>query len=383
MGGGSLGAMPRWYDTATRDAASARKMTPEQLHAVFEKSPQFTDDAKKAGLIDKVGYDDDAMQEALDRAGSGAKQTPMAEFVHTKDEMREAGTGTHIALIEASGEIVEGSSGGDAVMAGDDIARAIRDAVKDKDTKAIILRISSPGGSVTASDQILDAVKKAQAKGIPVVVSMGTVAASGGYYVSTSADRIVAEPGTITGSIGVLTGKVSFGKTLQLAGIGSDQVGVGHNALMNSSITPYTDEQWAALNAQADLIYDDFKQKVSKGRKLPMDKVQEIARGRVWSGRDASARGLVDDLGGFWTAVDTTRKLANIGANERIVFERFPRQKSFFQTLDELFGDNSATSRAVQGFVSLMNSPAAQAVVHASSEMPRGGVEMRATNLPQ
>src|SRR5205085_3597656 len=119
----------------------------------------------------------------------------------------------------------------------------------------------SPGGSVTASDQILDAVKKAQAKGIPVVVSMGAVAASGGYYIASSADRIVAEPGTITGSIGVLTGKVSMGKSLELIGIGTDQVGAGKNALMDSGITPYTPDQWTALNAQADAIYADFKQK--------------------------------------------------------------------------------------------------------------------------
>src|SRR5262249_46245489 len=154
-------------------------------------------------------------------------------------------------------------------IAGDDTARAIRDATRDKSVKAILLRVDSPGGAVSASDQILDAVKKAQAKGIPVVVSMGGVAASGGYYISTSANKIVAEPGTITGSIGVLTGKVSIGKSLGMIGVGAENVGVGRNALMDSGITPYTPEQWAALNAQADAIYADFKQKVANGRRLP------------------------------------------------------------------------------------------------------------------
>jgi len=225
-------------------------------------------------------------------------------------------------------------------------------------------------------------VKKAQAKGIPVVVSMGSVAASGGYYISTSANRIVAEPGTITGSIGVLTGKVSIGKSLGLIGVGAENVGVGKNALMDSGLTPYTPDQWAALNREADTIYADFKQKVAKGRKLSLDRVQEIARGRVWSGADASSRGLVDQLGGFWTAADATKKLANIPANENVVFKRFPREKSFFQAINEAFSENSATARAMQGWVTIMNTPAVQAVVTTAQALPHGGVELRATNLP-
>ncbi len=380
--------MQSWYNTATSGAAIARKLTQQALAAAFDASPQFTDDARKAGLIDKIGYDDDAMQAALDKAGDGAKAVPMPEFVKAEEDLNELGEGEHVALIEGAGEIVEGSTGGsglfggDVVMAGDDVARAIRDASKDKSIRAIVLRVDSPGGSVTASDQILDAVHKAQAKGIPVVVSMGSVAASGGYFISTSADSIVAEPGTITGSIGVLTGKIAFGKTAQLLGIGTDEVGVGRNALMDSSITPYTDEQWKNLNDQADAIYTDFKDKVAKGRKLTPDRVQEIARGRVWSGADAKQRGLVDSLGGFWAAADTAKKLAKIDGNARVVFKRFPRQKSFFQALDETFGDSSAGARAIQGWVTLMNSPAVRTVIGVAGEMPRGGVEMRATNLP-
>jgi len=377
-----------WYNTATSAAGAERKLTQQAMAAAFDASPQFTEDAKKVGLVDRIGYDDDATQEALDKAGSGAKTVSMPEYVKAKENLNELGQGEHIALIEGAGEIVEGSAGGgglfggDVVMAGDDVARAIRDASKDKSIRAIVLRVDSPGGSVTASDQILDAVHKAQAKGIPVVISMGSVAASGGYFISTSADSIVAEPGTITGSIGVLTGKIAFGKTAQLLGIGTDEVGVGRNALMDSSITPYTDDQWKNLNAQADAIYADFKDKVAKGRKLTPERVQEIARGRVWSGADAKQRGLVDNLGGFWTAADTAKKLAKIDAKDRVVFKRFPRQKSFFQALDETFGGSSAGARAVQGWVTLMNSPAMRTVIGVAGEMPRGGVEMRATNLP-
>lgn len=380
--------MQSWYDEAASGAASDRRLPAKIVAAAFDASPQFAEDVKKAGLIDRIGYDDDAMDSALAKAGRGAKSVQMAEFVRAKEGASELGRGTRIALVVGAGEIQEGSSGGglfggESVMAGDDIARAIRQATEDRSVKAILFRVDSPGGSVTASDQILDAVKKAQAKGIPVVVSMGSVAASGGYYISASADRIVAEPGTITGSIGVLTGKVSFGKSLEQIGVGSDQIGVGRNALMDSSITPYTDEQWAALNAQADAIYTDFKQKVAAGRKLPPEKVQEIARGRVWSGADASARGLVDKLGGFWTAVDVTRQLAKIGPNERVSFKRFPRHKSFFEALDDTFSQTSASARAFQGLVTLMNTPVLRAAITASEELPRGGVELRATNLPR
>jgi protease-4 len=380
--------MQSWYDTATADAASDRKLNAKVLAAVFDKSPQFAEDVKKAGLIDRIGYDDDAQAAASGRAGGAAKFIKMSEFVRAKEEASQYNNGARIALIEGSGEIVEGTAGGglfggNTVMAGDDIARAVRQAAQDKSVKAILLRVDSPGGSVSASDQILDAVKKAQAKGIPVVVSMGGVAASGGYYISASADKIVAEPGTITGSIGVLTGKVSLGKSLGLLGVGTDQVGVGRNALMDSEMTPYTEEQWAALNAQADAIYADFKQKVATGRKLPLDKVQEIARGRVWSGADANSRGLVDELGGFWTATAATAKLAKIDPNERVVFKRFPRSKTFFETLNEAFGETTASARAFQGIITLLNTPAARAVIGASEDLPRGGIELRATNLPR
>ena len=165
-----------WYDTATAAAAKARKITPAKLAAQLEASPQFAHDVKKAGLIDKIGYDDDAKQAALARGGN-AEAVGLQHYADATAEGSDYGAGTHVALIAGSGEIVDGSAGGGfsnkTVIAGDDFAKAIRAASKDKSVKAILLRINSPGGSVTASDQILDAVKKAQAAGKPVIVSMG------------------------------------------------------------------------------------------------------------------------------------------------------------------------------------------------------------------
>ena len=380
--------MQSWYDDAVTGAADDRKLEKNALTAAFEASPQFAEDVKKAGLIDKIGYDDDALNAANKLAGARAESIPLAQYARAKSQTSRYASGPHVALIEAAGEIVEGSAGGglfggDSVIASDDMARAIRQAAADKDVKAIILRVDSGGGSVTASDQILDAVKKAQAAGKPVIVSMGSVAASGGYYISLSADKIVAEPGTITGSIGVLTGKIAIEKSLDLIGVGADQVGVGKNALMNSNIAPYTPEQLTAVNAEADAIYADFTQKVADGRKLPLAKVQDIARGRVWSGADANARGLVDNLGGFWTAVDLAKKQAHIAASERVGFERYPRHKGFFQAVDEFFGGSSEEVRALENFTALMNSPFVRQAAAAVKSAPRSGVELRAVGLPQ
>jgi protease-4 len=379
--------MQSWYDNAVAAAAQDRKLDQKAMIAAFEASPQLTEDAQKRGLIDEIGYDDDAENAALRLAGADAKTVSIGQFARVKLAATPPGPGPRIALIEASGDIVDGSAGGglfgaDRMIAGDDTARAIRQATQDDNVKAIVLRVDSPGGSVTASDQILDAVKKAQAVGKPVIVSMGAVAASGGYYIATSANRIVAEPGTLTGSIGVYSGKVAIGKSLGMIGVGVGEVSVGKNTLMNSGVTPYTDDQWKALNAEADMVYADFKEKVSKGRKLSLDQVQAVARGRVWSGADAKARGLVDQLGGFWTAVDLARKLGRLPSGERVVFERYPRRKGFWAALSGLFGPSNEV-RAIENFTTLMNAPVVQQAATAVRAMPRSAIELRAVDLPQ
>ncbi len=378
--------MHSWYDTAVDAAAKDRKIDRNAMIAALEASPQFTEDAIAKKLVDKAGYDDDALGAALAKAGNGATPMTMSQYSDIKEESDAFGNGEHIALVEAAGDIVDGqgSSGPFASneIAGDDMARAIRQATADKDIKAILLRVDSPGGSVTASDQILDAVKKAQAAGKPVVVSMGSVAASGGYYISLSADKIVAEPGTITGSIGVLTGKVSFGNTLGLVGVKGEMVSVGKNALMNSDLEPYTDDQWKALNAQADAIYADFTKKVSEGRKMPLAKVQDVARGRVWSGADAAQRGLVDKLGGFWDAAALAKRLAGIPDADQVEFKLYPRKKGFFEEVREYFGNNDEV-QAIENFNTLMTSPVISHTVHAVRQTPRAAIELRATNLPE
>lgn len=377
------------YNSATSGVAAARKLPTQLIVSSLDKSPQFAEAAQKEGLIDKLAYDDDAEYAALKKAGQGAKKVSLGKFLEAREGSSVYSNAPKVALIQASGEIVDGTVGGGSlfggadVIASDDMAKTIREAAYDKDVKAIVLRVDSPGGSVSASDQILDALKKAQKKGKPVVVSMGGVAASGGYFISAYANKIVAQPGTITGSIGVLTGKVAFGKSLGLIGVTGEQIGVGKNALFDSPLEPFTPDQLANLNAQADAIYADFKEKVATGRNLPIATVDEIAKGRVWSGADAKEKGLVDQLGGVWDAGDTARKLAKMDMKQPLVFKRYPREKGFFDAMNDLFGSTEAGAQAMEGLVRIVNLPPIRATLEAMQSLPKGGVELRAPNLPR
>jgi protease-4 len=376
-----------WYDNAVRSIAASRKLTVAAFAKFLDESPATVDEVKSAGLITAIGYDDDARLAARDKAGPHAKITEFAEYFTAV--RRSAGVGGNtIAFIHAAGEIVEGDDdvsefGGDHVVAGDAFARAIRHAIDDDNIKAILVRIDSPGGSAIASDQILDALRKARAAGKPVVVSMGSLAASGGYYIALAADRIVAEPGTLTGSIGVVFGKVAVGRSLNLVGLQGRELGVGRNALLLSRLEPWSDAQLAEVNQQADMIYADFTRKVAHGRHLPLERVQEIARGRVWTGADAKERGLVDKLGGFWTAVQDVKQLAGIDPNARVTFRIYPESRGFFGNLEQFFQASAGTIRAMQGLEALMRTGPARALMRAADEAPDGRAEMRATGLPE
>jgi protease-4 len=221
-----------------------------------------------------------------------------------------------VALISGTGAIVQGRGrrgpfpGG--AMGSDLVAAAFRSAVKDGHVKAIVFRVNSPGGSYIASDVIWREVGQARASGVPVVVSMADVAASGGYYVSMAADAIVAEPGTLTGSIGVLGGKAVTTGLMDRLGIGYDAVAEGRHARMLSPRAPFSEDEWRRLEEWLDRVYDDFVGKVAAGRKLDRERAHELARGRVWTGADAAERGLVDELGGLSRAVELARQQAEL-----------------------------------------------------------------------
>jgi protease-4 len=338
------------FETATAGIAGDRKKTREEIVALINAAPHLTQAAIDNKLIDKQGYDDEAEDAAVAKAGGKAELKTLTEYFKIAGSPWEGFGRPTIAFIQGEGGINDGKSeggfGSESSIGGDTVAEQFRDATEDADVKAILFRVNSPGGSALASDQILDAVKKAQKAGKKVVVSMGDVAASGGYYVSLSADKIFAHETTITGSIGVLSGKIVTAGSWSLIGVDLKALGVGNNALMMSATQPFTPEQWAAFNKGVDQIYEDFTAKVAAGRKLPVEKVREIAKGRVWTGADAKARGLVDEFGGFRAALEATKALAGIPADTEINLRR-PKAKTPFEAIAEAFDTSAEVVRTV------------------------------------
>ena len=226
-----------------------------------------------------------------------------------------------MALIQGQGPIKLGRSGRSAMpgqgssIGSETIAAAFRAAVKDDRIQAIVFRVDSPGGSYVASDTIWREVVLARKAGKPVIVSMGNVAASGGYFVAAPATLIVAQPGTMTGSIGVVVGKPVIGDLLGRLGIGLGSVEDGAHARMYAVSRDFTEEEWTRVNTFLDRVYDDFVGKVAEGRDLPRDRVDSMARGRVWTGADAHERGLVDELGGLGLALELARKKAGLATD--------------------------------------------------------------------
>lgn len=230
--------------------------------------------------------------------------------------------------------------------------------------KAIVFRVSSPGGSPEASEQILAAVRAARAAGKPVVVSMGSYAASGGYWISSEADWIVAQPSTLTGSIGVFGGKFVLADALGRFGVDMRELTVGGQyADAFSPTQPFTNSQRAAFAGSMDRIYDDFITRVATGRKLEPARVREIAKGRVWTGAQALPLGLVDQLGGVTEAVAKAKALAKIPADESVRFKHFPKQKSPWEALADMFGVQSEAAQALVMLGGVMADPQAQAVM--------------------
>lgn len=313
--------------------------TPEEADGLISGGPYAAERALEAGLVKGLGYEDEAA-DALDAALGGGRheRIDLEDYVLTRVRPR---SGKRIGIVHCAGEIVPGPSqrslfGGGALGA-ETIVKAIRRASEKDEVAAIVLRVDSPGGSATASDEIWRAAARArQEHGIPVVVSMADVAASGGYWISMGADRILAQPATITGSIGIYGGKMVTGGLEQKIGLNTVIIQRGANASMDTSQAPYTDAQRALLRGQLESIYRIFLQKTAQGRGFASaDAVDAHARGRVWTGRQALERGLVDELGGLREAVAAARRLAKIPDGAPVQLLSYPKPLTFFEMLRE------------------------------------------------
>jgi len=320
------------YTQYLTESARARHMETAKFENLVKQGPLLTQDAVTSGIVDRLGYWDQVQEYFKERRGwNPISLGGYRMFLNTLG-------GETVAVVHATGLIVSGDSQdsptGGFIMGGDSVAEDIRTARDDSSVKAIVLRIDSGGGSVVGSEVIRREVELANAVK-PVVVSMSDVAASGGYWIAMPARKIVADPDTITGSIGVLIGKFNISGLYELLGMHADYVTTSDNATIFSEVQNFTPAQRDWIQKSLQDTYAQFTQGVAQGRHMTVEAVDKIGKGRVWSGAQAKDLGLVDELGGMDRAIEVAKQLAHIPANESVRIERFPREKTFFEMLFE------------------------------------------------
>jgi protease-4 len=333
------------YNRYINAIATARKKSPEDVRALVDNAPLSGTQAKDAGLIDGASYRDEVEGELKKRLGykdsDSLRLTKATDYRKVEPESLGLNKGEHIAVVYATGTIGSGKSedsptGGQSTGS-DTVAKAIKDASDDKTIKAIVLRVDSPGGSALASDVIWHAIENAKPKK-PVVVSMGDVAASGGYYISCGANKIIAEPSTFTGSIGIFAGKPVIKGFYDWLGISNEYVLRGKNAGMFRETEPFSpDERKKFEEMIRSIYYDSFVPKVAKGRNKDAEYIDSIAQGHVWTGAQGRENGLVDEFGGLDRAVEVAKQLAHIPSDKGTRRVIFPYPRTFFESI---FGNN-------------------------------------------
>jgi len=329
--------------------AEGRRKTPEQARELLTRGPFLARQALDEGLVDVLGYRDEVYEQVHKEAGADAMLLYLQRYQrsHALTELPRrlprSPRERFVAVIYAHGAIRHGRSGrgpiGGGGMGSDTVAAALRAAAGDERARAIVLRVNSPGGSYTASDVIWREVVRLRAAGKPVIVSMGDVAASGGYFIAAPADVIVAQPGTITGSIGVILGKPVLRDMFGRSGVNVETVAEGENATMFSSSRPFSDSEWERINAWLDAVYEDFTGKVASGRGMSPERVHELGRGRVWTGADAVGNGLADEAGGLHDAIEIARRRAGLPSDAPV--RVYPR----LSPLDQLRPAESSETR--------------------------------------
>ena len=337
------------YDQYLTDAAAGRKMDRATFKQLVEKGPISADEAVGDKLVDRLAYWDQ-VQDYVKTKAKGWNPVSLGKY---RSQVKNSGM-TEIAVIHATGLIISGKSGnapgGGFIMGGDSVAADLRRAREDSSIKAIVLRIDSGGGSAVASEVIRREVQLA--RGVkPVVVSMSDVAASGGYWIAMSANKIVAEPNTITASIGVLGGKLNISGLYNMLGLSTDYVATSDNSTIFSAQQNFTPAQRDSFQKMLQETYARFTQGVADGRKMKVEDVDKIGKGRIWSGSQAKDRGLVDELGGLDRAITIAKQLSGIPADRTVHIVRFPEEKTFFEILMERHQEDSAQWASVEALV--------------------------------
>lgn len=327
------------------DIALGREINANDVEEAVNRGPLLGQEALDLGIIDKEAYFDEVEPYANSKvegtitfmsANNYLAANPKPQPVHGKSKIALIfGLGAIHRDIDSAPDVFDVAG-----MSSGHIVSAFQDAANDEDVSAIVFRINSPGGSPVASETILRAVRKAQQTGIPVIVSMSDLAGSGGYWIAAYADKIVANPSTITGSIGVIGGKIVLRHLWEKLGINWEHVQVGDNAGMWSFNQTYTASGWERLNTQLDYTYNQFIDRVAEGRKLPREHVEQVAKGRIWSGEDALKYSLVDRLGDLKDAIDLAKEMAGL-KDQIVAVDVFPKPKTFAEKLQMILFDPS------------------------------------------
>ena len=362
------------YDQLIDGIAEARDMSIDQVRALVDQGPFLPEEAVRAGLVDDLAYEDEVHL-------NGASGEDTARRLDARDYGRVGlaslglNQGPKVALIYAVGTISTGESStdtsGSQVVGSDTLVRYIRQAREDDDIKAIVLRIDSPGGSAIASDVIWREVSLARDQKA-VVASMSDVAASGGYYIAMPAHAIVAQPGTLTGSIGVVGGKVVTSGTFEKLGLNVESVSRGRFADINSPVRRFDEAERGKMMELIEEVYDQFITKAAEGRSVTPDDIDAVGRGRVWTGRQAKEHGLVDELGGLDTAIVRAKQHAGLDAEAEVELVVFPPKQSVYELLSDPLGSVDGAG-AVLGMIVGTDTPAAVREVSSRMRLFRRG----------
>ncbi|MEA2808045.1 MAG: protease [Rhodospirillaceae bacterium] len=326
------------YGQFVGDVSRERHIEPAKLRQLIDAVPFDSERARQENLVDKVGYRSDALDEVAARFGKSRDLVSLSDYA--ADEARPKPRGEVVALVRVSGAIASGPGSDsplddDVVALAEDVVDALDQAARAKEVRAIVLRIDSPGGTYPAADAIADAVGRARSAGKPVIVSMGDVAASGGYLAAIRGDVIVAQPTTITASIGVFSIWPVASDLLASLGIRVERLSIGTNAGMYSPFQVPTPAQSAAVSRELDTVYAEFTRQVGEARKLDGARLDAAARGRVLSGIDAKQAGLIDELGGLQLAINIAKAKAGIDESRQVEIHHFPAESDRWQKVLE------------------------------------------------
>jgi protease-4 len=327
--------------------AAGRKKEEAEIRQLIDEGPFLPEEALRAGLVDDVQYEDQVDSKL--KGESNRRQIDGDDYARVSDTSLGLNKGPRLAIIYAAGTINSGKSGYDpingAVIGAETLIDYIRQARRDDSVRGIVLRIDSPGGSATASDAVWRElmIARDERQDRPIVASMSDLAASGGYYIALPAQLIVAQPSTLTGSIGIFGGKIVTGGVYAKLGARIESTSIGKHAEIESPVRPYNRDEVKKLDEQLQAFYDQFVEKVATSRHSTPEKIDAMAQGRVWTGQQAKERGLVDALGGLDRAIELTKERAKIPAGSDVELVVYPPRKSFYEILSEqLNGTNQS-----------------------------------------